>query len=303
MDFDLNNLAIFVGVADAGSFSEAARRMDMPVSTVSRRLADLETELGARLLERSTRNVELTATGAEVLERCRLGLEAFEDVQQLVSCTKKSEVSGTLRLSAPPTASASLMSPLISGFRASYPKVEVNVMVTERMVDPVSEGIDIAIRVGKQNGAALSSKPLVKYRHMLLASPGYVARHGEPTGPEDLENHRLAVFAPWHAEPVWTLKNKGKSKKVRVTPIVAANDYHLITSLALRGDAIVEVPPIACAGHLRTGMLVEVMKPWAFTQTTLSLVHLNRQNMPRLVRLFIDFASGHVPTLLQDVVE
>ena len=302
MNFDLNNLAIFVGVADAGSFSEAARRMNMPVSTVSRRLADLETELGTRLLERSTRSVCLTETGSEVLDRCRQGLEAFEDVQLRVS-NKRAEVCGVLRLSAPPNASASLMSPLISAFRSAYPKVEVNVLVTERMVDLVSEGVDIALRVGKLKDSSLVAKPLLKYRHLLVASPGYIARRGEPSKPDDLGDHRLAVFAPWHTEPVWSLRHKSKSKKIKVSPIVAANDYHLITSMALRGDAIVEVPPIACAGHLRTGMLVEVMKPWAFPQVTLSLVHLSRQNMSRLVRLFIDFATGHVPTLLQDVVE
>ncbi len=144
---DLNSLLIFAAVAEAGSFSQAARRLGMPVSTVSRRVAELEDQLGVRLLERSTRSLRLTDVGAEVLDYAQQTVDVSDAVESLVS-NRLTEVTGALRLSCPPSIADSLIAPLISAFQASYPAVRIHVMVTDRLVDHISEGVDLALRVG-----------------------------------------------------------------------------------------------------------------------------------------------------------
>ena len=148
---DLNSLMIFAKVVEANSFSEAARRLKMPTSTVSRRVAELEDQLGVRLLERSTRSLRLTDVGSEVLEHAQHSAELSEAVDNIAS-NHLSNVSGTLRLSAPPSISDSLLAPLVGAFQASYPDVRVQIFITERIVDQIAEGVDLAFRVGRTRG-------------------------------------------------------------------------------------------------------------------------------------------------------
>src|ERR1700732_2014569 len=136
---DLNSLVIFAQVVEANSFSEAARRLKMPTSTVSRRVAELEDQLGVRLLDRSTRNLRLTDLGSEVVEHALRSAEDSEAVQNIVP-NRQSSVSGTLRLSAPPNISDTLLSPLVTAFQASYPNVRVHILIAERFVDHIADG-------------------------------------------------------------------------------------------------------------------------------------------------------------------
>ncbi len=177
---DLNSLTIFAKVVEANSFSEAARRLKMPTSTVSRRVADLEDQLGVRLLERSTRSLRLTDVGSEVLEHAQHSVELSESVDNIAS-NHLSNVSGTLRLSAPPSISDSLLAPLVSAFQASYPDVRVQIFVTERFVDHIAEGIDLGFRVGMLKDSTLVARRILTYRHQLLASPAYLEKCKPPS--------------------------------------------------------------------------------------------------------------------------
>ena len=143
---DLNALIIFAKVVEANSFSEAARRLKLPISTVSRRIADLEDQLGVRLLERSTRNLRLTDIGSEVLHHAQRTAELGEAVDSIVS-NQLSKLSGVLRISAPPSISDTLLAPLVGAFQASYPDVRVQIFVTDRFVDPIAEGVDLLFRL------------------------------------------------------------------------------------------------------------------------------------------------------------
>ena len=151
---DLNSLAIFAQVVEANSFSEAARRMKMPTSTVSRRVAELESQLGVRLIERSTRSLRLTDIGSEVLEHAQRSTELREAVNNIAS-NHLAHVSGTLRVSAPPSISDSLLAPLIVAFQAEYPEVRLQVFITERIVDQIAEGVDLAFWVGELEDSSL----------------------------------------------------------------------------------------------------------------------------------------------------
>jgi DNA-binding transcriptional LysR family regulator len=295
---DLNSLAVFAKVAEASSFSEAARRLKLPVSTVSRRIAELEDQLGVRLLERSTRSLRLTELGAEVLEYAARSAELSEAVESIVS-NRLSAVSGSLRLSAPPSISDTLLTPLVTAFQASYPNVRVQILVTDRFVDHIAEGIDLAFRLGALRDSSLVAKRLLTYRHQLLASPAYLRGRDEPKKPQDLLNHRLLAFLHWRPDISWSFIHKDGQDKETLSfqPFLAMNDYAGLAPALLDGAGIGELPPVVRPELVRTGKLVEVMPDWRFRTFDLSLVHLGSRHISKPCRLFKELATQMAPTL------
>lgn len=297
---DLDALVIFAKVVEANGFSAAARRLGMPVSTVSRRIADLEDRLGVRLLERSTRSLRLTDIGAEILQQAQRAAELGEAVASILS-NQLSEVKGVLRLSAPPSISDSLLVPILNGFQAAYPDVQLRVMVTDRFVDHIEEGIDIAFRVGPLKDSALIARPLMQYRPRLLASPAYLEDHLPPARPADLHGHRLIAFSFWQPQTRWTLRRGTEEETVSFQPDLAINDYAGIAAALAGGRGIGALPPIVAPRLVETGRLVEVMADWRFAPSELSLVYVSNRHLPRHVRLFKDFAATMAPTLFADL--
>jgi DNA-binding transcriptional LysR family regulator len=295
---DLNSLLIFAKVVEAQSFSEAARRLKMPISTVSRRIVELEDQLGVRLLERSTRHLRLTELGAEVLEHARHSAELSEGVDNLIS-NKLADVSGTLRLCAPPSISDSLIEPVVGAFQASYPNVRVQVFITERIVDPIAEDVDIAFKVGTFTDPALVGRKLLTYRHQVLASPKYLATCEPPQTPEDLLKHRLLAFSFWQPDFSWSfVHSNGRDKEMLVfQPYIAMNDYTGLTIALLEGSGIGELPPIVRPDLMRKGLLVEVMPHWHLPVFDLTIAHQRDRYLPRQVRVFKEFATQMVPKL------
>jgi DNA-binding transcriptional LysR family regulator len=295
---DLNTLIIFAKVVEANSFSEAARRLEMPVSTVSRRIADLEDQLGARLLERSTRNLRLTDIGSEVLDNAQRSAELSDAVDSIVS-NQLSNVSGVLRLSAPPSISDTLLAPLVGAFQASYPNVRVQILVTDRFVDPIAEGVDLLFRLGPLRDSSLIARRIFSYRHQLVASPAYLETCKPPSKPQDLLNHRLLAFAHWKPEYRWRFVHaNGKEKKTLMfVPYLSMNDYTGLATALLAGAGIGDLPPVVQPELMRSGRLVEVMPEWRFRVFDLSLVHLGNRHIPRPVRVFKEFAAQMSPTL------
>lgn len=295
---DLNALVIFAKVVEANSFSEAARRLHMPVSTVSRRIAELEEQLGVRLLERSTRRLRLTDTGADLLGQAQRGAELNDAVESAVS-SRLSEVSGTLRLSAPPNISDTLLVPLVRAFQATYPKVRIFIFVTQRMVDPIAEGIDLMLRVGTLQDSSMVARRLLRYRRQLVASPAYLERAGQPRHPRDLLDHQLVAFSLGTPQRRWLLKREGDDQPfvLSFTPHLAMNDYAGVAEALLAGGGIGDLPPVVRSDLLHSGALVEVMPGWRFEAEDLSIVHLGNRQVSRPVRLFKDFAVRMAPEL------
>jgi DNA-binding transcriptional LysR family regulator len=301
---DLNSLTIFATVVDANSFSEAARRLNMPVSTVSRRVAELEDQLGVRLIERSTRNLRLTDVGSEILEHARKGLEVSEAVGNLVS-NRLSHISGLLRLSAPPSISDSLVEPLVSAFQAAYPDVRIQVFLTDRYVDHIAEGIDLVFRIGPgaERNSSLVARKIMSYRHRLLASPDYLTKCHAPEKPNDLLSHRLVAFAFFKPENSWTFHHvNGKDEEtIRFMPTLSMNDFTGLASALVAGRGIGDLPPVVQPDLVRSGRLVEVMPDWRFRSFDLLMVHLGNRHMTATVRIFKEFATQMVPTLFPDL--
>ncbi len=275
---DLNSLVVFAKVAEANSFSQAARRLKMPISTVSRRIAELEDQLGVRLLERSTRSLRLTELGAEVLEHAVRSAELSESVESIVS-NRLSDVSGTLWLSAPPSICDTLLTPLVTAFQASYPNVRIQILVTDRFVDHIFEGVDLVFRRGALRDSALVASRILTFRHQLVASPAYIKGCKPPKNPLDLLDHRLLSFSHWKPDHL------------------AINDFAGLTPALLAGGGIGELPPLVQPDLVRKGRLVEVMPDWHFQTFDLSLVHLGNRHISKSCRLFKEFATQMAPTL------
>jgi DNA-binding transcriptional LysR family regulator len=294
---DLNTLIIFAKVVEANSFSEAARRLKMPVSTVSRRVADLEGQLRVRLLQRSTRNLRPTEIGAEVLLHAQRGAELSAAVDSIVS-NQLSDVSGLLRLSAPPGVSGTLLAPLIGAFQASYPNVRVQVLIAERFVDPIAEGIDVLFRVGPLSDSSLIARTILTYRHRLVASPAYLEKVKAPGCPRDLLDHRLVAFSHWRPDNSWTfLHQNGKDQEtLSFEPYLSMNDYTGLAAALSAGVGIGDFPPVVQPELIRDGRLVEVMPEWRFRPVDLLVVHSSTRHLSRPVRLFTEFAAQVLPT-------
>lgn len=289
---------MFAKVVEANSFSEAARRLKVPVSTVSRRIAELENAMGVRLLERSTRSLRLTEVGAEVLEQAERSAELSDTVDSIVS-DHRSHVSGLLRFSSPPSLSDTLLAPLTGAFQAEYPEVRVQAFVTERFVDPIAEGVDIAFRIGVLKDSTLVARKLLRYRHQLVASPEYLANHPAPKSPRDLLRHRLLGFARSTPENSWSfVRADGTAREtVRFQPSLAMNDYAGLAQALVMGAGIGDLPPLVQPALLKGGRLVEVMPRWHLRTVDLSMVHLGRRHIPRAVRAFLEFAVVKAPAL------
>jgi DNA-binding transcriptional LysR family regulator len=299
---DLNALAVFAKVVEAGGFSEAARRLKMPISTVSRRVAELEDQLGVCLIERSTRNLRLTELGAEVLEHAIRSAELSETVESIVS-NRLADVSGTLRLSSMPSVSDTLTTPLVTAFQASYPNVRVQILVTERMVDLIVDGIDLAFRLGPLKDSSLVARRILTYRHQLVASPSYLKDRELPRKPQDLLSHRLLTFSYWKPENSWTFVHKnGREKETLIfRPHLSMNDFAGLAPALVAGAGIGDLPPVVQPSLIEEGRLVEVMPDWRFRTYDLSLVHVGNRHLSKPCRLFKEFAVRMSPTLFPNL--
>ena len=299
---DLNSLMIFAKVVEANGFSEAARRLKMPLASVSRRVADLEDQLGVRLLERSTRSLRLTDFGSEVFEHAQRSAELSEAVDNIAS-NYQSDVSGVLRLSAPPSTSDSLLAPLVSAFQASYPGVRIRILITDRLIDHIADGVDLTFRVGALKDSSLIARKLLTYRHQLVASPAYLEKCTAPEKPQDLLGHRLIAFSSWKPENSWhfTHTNGKDTETLTFVPHLSMNDFAALAPALLEGAGIGDLPPLVRPELLRDGRLVEVMPQWRFRTLDLSIVHLSNRHMARPVRVFKEFAAQMVPALFTDL--
>lgn len=290
---DINAAALFVRVSEFRSFSEASKRLGIPISTVSRKISELEKTLGVRLLERSTRHLRITELGAEYYQYCRRGLEEIE-AGGLALINRQTEVSGTLRLSIPPNLADVLVAPLVIGFQKTYPKSQVRVMVTERYVDLIEDNVDVAMRVGQLNDSSLIARRLLAYRHILVASPDYVKVHGQPEHPDELQAHRTITFGGWHEKVVWELKKDKTVMKIPVDSALSINEISGIQYVVENNQGIAQIPAMICAAAIQQGRLVEIMTDWKLSPTFLSFIYPSKRNTSKLVSLFIDYCFENI---------
>jgi DNA-binding transcriptional LysR family regulator len=295
---DINAMALFARVLQHGSLSEASRRLGVPVSTVSRKISALERQLGVRLLERTTRALRPSETGRDFLPHCQQILDGLDGAQAALE-KRQTVVTGTLRLAAPPSLSDLLLVPLIHSFLQRHSNASAKVLVTDRHLDLVEDEVDISLRVGRQPESSLVFRRLIRYRHILVAAPSYLANAGRVSHPMDLKNHRLLGFSKWFDDVSWKLSDGHVTERIPLKPWLGINDYAGVIVAAVSGMGVAEMPSILCRRELHQGLLVAVIPEWQFEEVDLSAFYLTRRHPSRVVELFLDHCADNAETVLR----
>lgn len=289
----LNDLFFFVHVVESRGFAAASRSLGVPKSTLSKRVAELESDLGARLLHRTTRQVALTDVGESFFRHAKAALLEAEAAGDAVR-RRLSEPQGLVRISASSTTVQTDLADLLPELARRYPKIQVGVVVTSRYVDLVQEGIDVAIRVHR---GALPNSDLVQRRlgyapNYLVASPSYLAKHGNPARPEALAAHACVAPEASAAPFTWTLLGP-EGAVVSVQPAVKlfADDPVLIVKAALAGMTVASLPHRLARPHIESGDLVRLLPLWEMKGATTTLLMPHRRGQLPSVRAVVDFLA------------
>ncbi|WP_034294756.1 LysR family transcriptional regulator [Herbaspirillum sp. RV1423] len=291
---DLNDISVFVQVVRAGSFAAAGRRLGMPSNTVSRRLQLLEESLGVRLLQRSTRQLNVTAAGREFFDRCAPGIE---DIQLAGAdlFTNSREPGGILRVAAPADFLDNFSMEWIGEFMRQYPKVQLEFQLSDEHVDLIAEGIDVAFRGGLLPDSSLVARKLGESHRGLLASPGYLERHGTPTSLEQLaQDHSCLSNSSAMQHALWRLEGPRGVETVRVTPRLCVNTAQGLLRATRAGLGIALLPTMIAAEDLRRGTLVSVLPHYQRDLSGFYAVYPNRRQLSLAVSALIEFVAKKV---------
>lgn len=283
---DLNAIAVFVKVVQAGSFSRAARLLGMPNTTVSAKVARLEKHLGVTLIQRTTRKLNVTPQGRAYFDHCVNGLEELAAGESLLT-SASGEPTGLLRITAPVDVGHHVLPPIVHDYLRAHPKVRIELVVTNRMVDLVAEGVDLAIRAGELKDSTLVARPFIRYQGGLWASRTYVASRGEPKTPDELARHDGLFFSRLPREAL-RLASGRKKADVPLSWRIAADDLETLRAFVLQGDGIGAMPDYLARDHADD--VVRVLPDWSWTRAALSFVYPGRRFVPPTVRSFIDAA-------------
>ncbi|KQZ62832.1 MULTISPECIES: LysR family transcriptional regulator [unclassified Lysobacter] len=288
----VGDLALFLRVLDLGSISAAARSLDLSVAVASQRLKRLERDLGVRLLHRTTRQLHATPEGAALAEQ---GRALVEDLEALTGGLRQaaSEVAGTLRLTASASFGRQYLSPLLPEFLARYPRVKVSVNLNDQLLDLVSSGFDMAIRIGALEDSSLVARKLAPNRRVICASPEYVRRHGMPNSPEELARHEcLMLVGSQGRQDLWRLHDRaGREIAVRVSGRFESNLGELLRDAAVAGLGIALHSTWHVNEDLRAKRLVPVMPDYGVAESGIYAVMPQRRLIPPRVRAFSDFLA------------
>ncbi|MDR3428533.1 LysR family transcriptional regulator [Silvimonas sp.] len=285
----LLGMQVFVRVVDLGGFTAASVEFGISPTMVGKHIRELETRLGARLLNRTTRRQSLTEAGRTYYQRCRQALVEVEaadaSVDQLRAAPR-----GELRISAPTSYGACQLAPALTDFLQDFPEISASLHLNDRVIDLVEDGFDVAFRIGTLSDSGLIARPLKPYRMMLCASPAYLARHGTPQTPGDLARHECMDFLRWENEHTWRMFGKDGEMQVQVPARLTINNGIALRNAALAGFGIVLQTEAVLADDLASGRLVQLLPDYAPPARPMHLIYqADRQPTPKLSE-FIRFA-------------
>lgn len=296
---DFTDLHTFLLVARHGSFTSAARSLEVPASTVTRRVTRLEDALGSTLIHRTARGITLTRAGEHLRVRCEPAVREIEDAERSL-VDLDAEPAGVLRLTAPADlGSTALITGLLAAFRLRWPKIVLEIDLTERMVDLIAEGVDVALRPRRPgapwSGDGLVARTLSRMQAGLYASPAYLAEHGAPATPQALAQHRWIAHRAWsRQELVLTNERTGVRAPVAPEPAVLTNHLGQVLAFLVSGAGIGAVPEVTALRHAEQGELKRVLPSWSIIGGQLTLLWPERRHPAPRVRAFIDFATEYL---------
>jgi LysR family transcriptional activator of dmlA len=288
-----SELEFFVLIARHNSLSAAARALDLTPPAASKRLAQLEQRLGVQLVNRTTRSISLTSEGETYLQHATRILADIREMEDVVS-SGRSAPRGLLRVNATLGFGRTTIAPLISQFAKRYPEVEVQVEVTDRPVDLVESGFDLAIRFGALPDRRLNARRIMSNRRFLCASPKYLERHGTPATLADLAKHRCIIHRQNDdAYGIWRLMHQDHTEVVKVHGTLSSNDGDIVLGWALDGHGILIRSEWDAARYLESGRLKTVLPQFELPSADLFVYYATRRNQPVRIRAFIDFLVEH----------
>lgn len=294
MDNRSGEMAVFVAAAEGGSFSGAARKLRLSPSAVSKLVMRIEDRLGVPLFTRSTRALLLTAEGSAYLERARRILADMDEAERLVSTGADAPARGRLRISASVGFGEICLLPLVPQFLAQHPQVELDISLTDAVIDLVDERTDIAIRVGALRDSALKARKLLETRRMIVASPAYLERHGVPKHPEDLAGHNCLRFNFRRNLDEWPFRDPatGEAFRVPVTGNAFGNNGVILRQLVLDGLGLARLGTFHTAADVAAGRLVGVLEPYnAGDIEDIHAVYVGHEHLSARIRAFVDFMA------------
>jgi DNA-binding transcriptional LysR family regulator len=298
-NFDLNEISVFVKVAQTGSFTRAANQLEMPNSTVSTRVSSLEKRLGVTLLQRTTRQLKLTKAGQEYFEKCLAGLEEIYRAETEVT-SKQEEPQGEIKITAPIFLGNNLLPKILTECSKKYPKLNVEVILNDKSLNLVSENIDLAIRAGELKDSVLIARKIATLYFAPYASPSYLKKYGEPKHPKSLRDHQCILFSPLGRED-WPLYNDKNRVNVTLVKKWIVDDLTLAKSLATGGNGITLLPTFACDEEIKKRQLVRILPEWRSSPRQIQFVHLPQKFPSPKFKAFYELALESAKAQLSSV--
>ncbi|SHI10048.1 LysR family transcriptional regulator [Ferrimonas marina] len=293
----LEPITIFTHVVRAQGFSAAARKLGISKSKVSSQVSQLEHRLGVQLVQRTTRSLSLTESGELLYSH---GEKLLKDLDQAVASVQslQREIRGVLRVGITQAFGSMHLMPLIPQFMAQHPDLELEVSFLDHKVDVVAEGLDLLLTMSEQLPLGMVARPVMNCDFMLLASPGYLARHGVPYQPDELADHNCLVYkSEWYEHSVWEFERGGESVEIRVQGNYRVDDAPALKDAALRDLGVVYLASYLVQNELQTGELVQLMPDWHLSHyLALQAVYPRRQHLAPKVRAFVDFVREQFST-------
>jgi len=283
-----HEMKVFAAVVEAGSFTGATRTLDMSKAAVSRYVADLEERLGVRLLHRTTRKLSPTTEGEIFYARCRELLDNLDEAEAEIT-SRSGDASGLLKVNVPVTFGLMHLAPLWPAFLAQHPKLDLDITLSDRVVDLVEDGFDLAVRIGQLPASSLISRKLAATRMVLCASPAYLERRGRPVRPDELPQHDVISYSLFASGENWRFTGPDGEAVVKVVPRVRTNSGDTCLAAALQHQGIVLQPTFIVGADLARGTLVEIMPAYRSIELGVYAVYPSRKFVSPKVRLLIDF--------------
>lgn len=284
----LGAMRAFVRVVQTGSFSAVGRELDTTQATISKKVAALEAKLGVKLLTRSSRDVSLTQAGADYYEQAVVMLAELDEVETRIR-SQVATPKGTLRVTAPVAFGRIVIAPIIGEFLEMYPDIKVDMSLGDRHVDLIAEGVDVAIRARQLEDSSLIARHLFENPLLLVASPKYLAQHGEPREPADLKRHSCIVYSLLRSGTNWHFEQKGKEISVPVSGRFQSDNGDTNLEVALAGLGIAELPIWMVAEHLQANRLKQVLSDYQADTVPFNAIYPQNRYVPLKVRCFVDF--------------
>ncbi len=298
----LQAMRIYLRVAEMGSFTRAATQLSLPKASVSTAIQQLENSLGARLLQRTTRQVRMTPDGQTYYQRCKDLLDEVEELQALFTSTP-ARLSGRLRVDLPIAIARHTVLPHLPDFLQQHPQLEIELSSTDRLVDLLSEGFDCVLRVGQLRDSNLIARHLGWQRQINCASPGYLAAHGTPHGLDDLAGHRLIHYQSvlgGRRSGFEYQDSSGSPRQYSMPGALTVNNSDAYHAACLAGMGIIQAPQAGVAAQLGAGQLVEILPDWQAAPLPVSLLYANRRQLPQRCRVFMQWLSELLQPSLHD---